>query len=166
MDYLVEGYATTFNEKYYLFTADGVDYYEIVDSKAIDSNTIMDDVVFQYNHQGMVYARMHNKTLKLSTDLHGLKVTADLSKTTSARNMYENISSGNVYQMSWGFIVDKSEFDKETHTRTIKHIKRILDVSAVSLPANPSTSINTAVQRTKDPIEEMLKRKLIRTLSM
>lgn len=154
-EYRVEGYATTFEDPYLLFSWEGVDYFETIDRNAIDENTIMDDVIFQYDHQGMVYARMHNNTVQIWPDDHGLKVAADLSKTADARNMYENIMSGNVYQMSWAFTVDKDEFDKDTHTRTIKHIKKIYDVSAVSIPANPSTEISIAQQRIQGAMEEL-----------
>ncbi len=154
-EYRVEGYATTLEDPYLLFSWEGVDYFETIDRNAIDENTIMDDVIFQYDHQGMVYARMHNNTLQVSSDDHGLKVVADLSKTADARNMYENIMSGNVYQMSWAFTVDKDEFDKDTHTRHIKHIKKMYDVSAVSIPANPSTEISIAQQRIQGAMEEL-----------
>lgn len=154
-EYRVEGYATTFEDPYLLFSWEGTDYFETIDRNAIDENTIMDDVIFQYDHQGMVYARMHNNTLQVSNDDHGLKVVADLSKTADARNMYENIMSGNVYQMSWAFTVDKDEFDKDTHTRVIKHIKKMYDVSAVSIPANPSTEISIAQQRIQGAMEEL-----------
>lgn len=92
--YTVEGYATTFDDAYLLFNWEGTDYFETIDRNAIDENTVMDDVIFQYDHEGMVYARMHNGTLKLSVDDHGLKIVADLSKTADARNMFENIISG------------------------------------------------------------------------
>lgn len=153
--YMVEGYATTFDDPYLLFSWEGVDYFEKIDRNAIDKDTVMDDVIFQYDHQGMVYARMHNNTLAVIPDDHGLKVMADLGKTADARNMYENIMSGNVYQMSWAFTVDKDEFDKDTHTRVIRHIKKMYDVSAVSIPANPSTEISIAQQRIQGAMEEL-----------
>ena len=51
--YIVEGYATTFNDPYVLYTYDGVDYKEEVDRNALDGAD-MDDVIFLYNHEGMV----------------------------------------------------------------------------------------------------------------
>lgn len=140
-EYLVRGYATTFDDPYKLYSFEGVDFYEVVDRNAIDEKTDMSDVIFQFDHQGMVFARMSNGTLNLSTDGHGLEVNADLSKTADARNMRENIASGMVREMSWAFVVDGQEYDKETHTRKITHIKKIYDVSAVSIPANPNTYI-------------------------
>ena len=155
-EYLVEGYATTFGDPYLLFNWEGNDYYEVIDRDAIDQSTNMEDIIFQYDHDGMVYARGHNNTLSVFPDDHGLFVQADLSKTADARNMFENIASGNVYQMSWAFVVDKDEFDPDTRTRHVRHIKKCYDVSAVSLPANPSTEIYPiAQQRINGAIEEL-----------
>ena len=58
--------------------------------------------------------------------------------------------------MSWAFVVDADEFETETHTRKVKHVKRIYDVSAVSMPANPSTEIYPiAQQRIHGAMEEL-----------
>ena len=161
-DYRVSGYATTFDDPYTLFSYEGVDYKEVIDRNAIDANTVMDDVIFQYDHGGMVFARKKNGTLQLSIDEHGLKVEADLSKTPDARNMYENIDSGMVSEMSWAFTVDGNSYDEDTHTRTIKHIKRIFDVSAVSIPANPNTDIAAARAYIDGEIEKAAKEFLSR----
>lgn len=44
--------------------------------------------------------------------------------------------------MSFAFVVDDEDYDKDTRTRTIRHIKKLYDVSAVSIPANPGTEIS------------------------
>lgn len=138
-DYKVRGYASTF-EPYVLFEADGIKYIEQIDSKAFDEAD-MSDVIFLYNHEGMVYARQKNGTLKLSTDNHGLFSEADLSSTAQSRELYEAIQSGLVDQMSFAFTVEDDEYDSKTHTRTIHRIGKVYDVSAVSIPANPGTDI-------------------------
>ena len=154
-EYRVSGYATTFSDPYTLFSYEGIDYKEQIDPNAIDADTDMSDVIFQYDHSGMVFARMSNGTLKLTTDERGLKVEADLSKTSDARNMFENIDSGMVREMSWAFTVDRNEYDETNHIRMIRHIKRIYDVSAVSLPANPNTDIAAARSYIDGEIEKV-----------
>ena len=139
--YIVEGYATTFDDPYLLYDDGEYKLFEQVDRHAFDK-TDMKDVIFQYDHEGMVYARNKNKTLDLSIDDHGLKVRADLSKTQASRDMYEAISTGLVDQMSFAFKVRKDSFDKEKSLRTILDISRLYDVSAVSIPANPGTNIS------------------------
>ena len=63
--------------------------------------------------------------------------------TSESRKMYEDIDAGLIYQMSWSFIVGEDSYDRDTHTRTILKIKKVYDVSAVDLPANPSTEISS-----------------------
>lgn len=140
-EYIVEGYATTFNDPYVLYTMDGIDYYEEVDRNAFDGAN-MNDVIFQFDHEGMVYARQKNGTLMLTVDDHGLHVRADLSKTAAAREMYESIRAGLISEMSFAFTVAEDAYNSETRTRTILKIKKVFDVSAVSIPANPSTEIS------------------------
>lgn len=140
-DFYVEGYATTFNEPYVLYEYDGVQYKEIIDRGALEGAD-MSDVIFLYDHEGNVLARRSNGTLIVEPDDHGLFVAADLSKSAAARNMYEEIQNGLVTKMSWAFKVREDSYDRVTHTRTIKRMKKVFDVSAVSKPANPSTDIS------------------------
>lgn len=140
-EYIVEGYATTFDDPYLLLEFDGVKYYEQISRNAFDEAD-MSDVIFLYDHEGMVFARLSNETLKLELDERGLKVTADLSSTTQSREMYEAIKTGLVTKMSWAFTVREDAWDDATNTRTILKVKKVYDVSAVSIPANPDTSIS------------------------
>lgn len=139
--YIVEGYASTF-EPYVLFEdMDGTKYSERIDEHAFDSAD-MSDVIFLYNHEGRVYARKKNGSLDISTDSHGLKIRADLSGSAGGRELYEDIRSGLIDQMSFAFTVREDAYDKETHTRSVLSIAKVFDVSAVSIPANDQTSIS------------------------
>lgn len=144
--YDVSGYATTFDETYVLFEFDGVEYKEEILASAIDENTDLSDVIFVKDHEGTVYARTKNNTLELTKDDHGLLVRADMSKTQSAREAFEEIQEGMYDQMSFAFVVDDDEYDMEAHKRTIRHIKKLYDVSFVSFPANPGTDIGVATR--------------------
>ena len=146
---IVEGYATTFNQPYELYSYGNYRYMEQVDPNAFEECD-MDDVIMQYDHAGRVYARTRNGTLKLEVDDRGLKITADLSRTDTARQLYQEIREGMTDRMSFGFIVGLDErthiedADAGTYTvmRTIKRFKKLYDVSAVSIPANDQTSIS------------------------
>lgn len=141
-DYYVEGLATTYDRPYLLYEVDGVKYYEVIDRHALD-NADMSDVIMQYDHRGRVLARLSNKTLILDpSHQDGLFVAADLSKSDAARGMHEDISSGLVTQMSWAFTVEQDSYDRTTHTRRILKIRKVYDVSAVSIPANGDTHIS------------------------
>ena len=144
---IVEGYATTFNDPYELYSWDDYTVYEQVDRHAFDK-TDMSDVIMQYDHEGRVFARTSNGTLMLTADDHGLKIRADLSGTEIGRQLYEEIKGGYTTKMSFGFTVDADErlITEEngitTVLRTIKSIGKLYDVSAVSLPANNATEIS------------------------
>ena len=55
--------------------------------------------------------------------------------------MYEEIRNGLITKMSWAFTIAEESYDRQTHTRTIEKIKKVYDVSAVSIPANGDTDI-------------------------
>ena len=147
-EYLVEGYATVFNQPYLLWEEDGYKVFEQVDRDAF-TGCDMSDVIMQYNHEGRVFARMSNGTLTCRPDDYGLLTRALLGGTEIGRQLYDEIKGGYTDQMSFGFvvaedvreIVENTETNEVTITRTIKRIKKLYDVSAVSIPANPATSI-------------------------
>lgn len=140
--YMVEGYASTF-EPYVLFTSDGIDYSERIEPTAFDEADLS-DVVFRVDHEGPVYARSSAGTVKVWADDHGLAQETDLSKTQRAREMFADIEAGNYPQMSFAFTVaeDGDSYDKATHTRVISRIAKVYDVSPVSFPANPGTTLS------------------------
>lgn len=141
-DFYVEGYATTFDTPYLLWEfEDGTKYYERIDAHALDGAD-MSDVIMQYDHEGRVFARQSNKTLILVPDHKGLLIAADLGKTDLARGLYQDIEAGMITKMSWAFTVKEDSYDRQTHTRTILKIKKVYDVSAVSIPANGDTEIS------------------------
>lgn len=145
-DYYVEGFATTFNDPYVLWEYEGIRYMEQVDRHAFDGADLS-DVIMQYDHSGAVYAR--NKmgggkppTLIVEPQDSGFFVAADLSRSEGAKRLYDDITAGLIYQMSWAFTVAEDSYDRDTHTRTIMRVKKVYDVSAVSIPANPNTDIS------------------------
>ena len=146
---VVEGYATTFNMPYRLMGDEKVTVNEQVDRNAF-AETDMSDVIMQYDHEGPVFARVSNGTLKLDQDDHGLKVTADLGGTERGRQLFEEIAGGYTNKMSFGFTVtgERKERSRDadghvTLLRTITKIGKLYDVSAVSLPANDATEISS-----------------------
>lgn len=143
----VTGYATTFDQPYKLWGDNAFELWEVVDKNAFD-NTDMADVIMQYNHEGRVFARTKNNTLSLRSDEHGLLINAELGGTEIGRQLYEEIKGGYTDKMSFGFTVrgdewsDKTEDGVEIRTRRITDIGKLYDVSAVSIPANDSTTIS------------------------
>lgn len=155
----VEGYATTFNEPYYLYTIkdendnDKAIVYEEVDRNAF-GNADLSDVIMQYDHQGRVFARLSNNTLALEEDDHGLKVRAYLGGTEIGRQLYDEIKGGYTNKMSFGFSISKDHVERHAngrdYIRKIDGIRKLYDVSAVSYPQNPFTSISEATRAALD----------------
>ena len=87
-------------------------------------------------------ARQSNGSLIVEPDDVGLFVAADLGRTEAARNHYEEIAAGMITKMSWGFILGDYHYDRESRTIVHKAVKKIFDVSGVSIPANQNTEIN------------------------
>ena len=159
---IVAGYASTFNEPYVLYEDNDLIYEEQIDARAFD-NTDMSDVIMQYNHEGRVFARISNETLRVQPNDKGLYIEADLGGTELGRQLYDEIEGGYTDKMSFGFTVDKDEEQRKESedgrvliTRTITGISKLYDVSAVSIPANNATSISVQTRgRIDGAIEEI-----------
>ena len=140
-EFYVEGYATTFDKPYLLYEYDGVKYYEMIARDALVGADIS-DVIMQYDHRGNVLARLSNNTLGIEPRGDGLFIFADLSKSRAAKDLFEEIDNGLVTKMSLAFTVSEDAYNSDTRTRTIQRIKKVYDVSAVSMPANADTEIS------------------------
>ena len=146
--YIVEGYASTFMP-YTLLEDDEYRIIERIDPAAF-ADADLSDVIFQYNHEGRVYARTRNNTLAVSADSEGLFIHADLGGTEEGRKLHEEIRGGYTDRMSFAFTSTDDVWSdpvlaadgKREYNRTIRKIRKVYDVSAVSLPANDDTSIS------------------------
>ena len=154
-DYMVEGYASTF-ERYEMMEIDGEKYYEQIDRHAFDEAD-MSDVVFLRDHAGRVLARTKNNLVELSVDDHGLHQRTNLGSTGASKEMYEDIQTGNYSQMSFSFVVAEDHYDKSTKTRVIDKISKLYDISAVAFPANPYTEIGLSARDYFNGVIEMEK---------
>lgn len=163
---IVTGYATTFDEPYLLYSGDGWEYWEVVDRGAFN-DTDMSDVIMQYDHEGRVFARNKNETLRIGPDDKGLFIEGELSGTELGRQVYSEIRGGYTDKMSIGFTV-ASEYEERSktddgvviYTRHITAIKKLYDVSAVSIPANDGTEIvaDATTRSIRDSINGLIDR--------
>lgn len=150
-EYRVSGYCTMFNQPFTLYRDKwGGQEWEVreqVDSHAFDECD-MSDVIFNLNHEGRVFARLSNDTLKLTIEEKGLKVDAYLGGTEEGRKIHEEIEGGYLTKMSYRFVVEDdkteefTEGEKRVVLRTITKIRKLYDVSVVSIPADDHTSIS------------------------
>ena len=140
-DFYVEGYAARY-EPYELYRDEAGPVYERFERGCFD-DCDMNDVIYQFDHAGKVMARTSNGSLIVEPDDNGLFMAADLGRTATARAHYEDdIKSGMVTKMSWRFAVGDYYYDRESRTIVHKTVRKIYDVSSVSIPANDNTEIN------------------------
>lgn len=160
----LEGRAIVFEQPTVLWEYDGIQYKEIIDSHALDQ-TDLSDVVLRYNHaEGFtVLARTRNRSMSLEKRPDGLYFRAELQPEIQAhRDLFAAVKAGLIDKMSFGFRVadNGDEYDSATHTRRIKSIKRIYDLSLVDFPAYEETFVE-ARSRLEQFVGEDQKRKLL-----
>jgi uncharacterized protein len=118
-------------------------------SRAIDEKQ---DVAFLINHDpNRLMARVSSGTLRLRDTDDGLSFEADLDPDSpDARNAYSAIKRGDMHQCSFGFGDCDADFDMaedpddrtvKMPRRSIRDIKVLADVSAVTYPAYTDTSV-------------------------
>ena len=140
-DHYVDGYAALYEPYVLYYDFDNNPVYERFERGCFD-NCDMSDVIMQYDHAGKVLARNSNGSLIVEADEKGLFFAADLGRTEAARSLYDEINAGMVTKMSWRFRTGNYYFDKDSRTIVHLTVKKIYDVSAVSIPANDDTEIN------------------------
>lgn len=133
-DLVVEGYASVFDATY---PVGG--FVERVSRGAFD-DVLTDDVRFLLNHEGAPLARTTNGTLELRTDENGLFYRAQLIDTQAGRDLHKSIKRGDITQSSFAFTIEKESMD-DNGIRSIDKIGKLLDVSSVTYPASPITSV-------------------------
>ena len=169
-NYYVEGHATTWEPYQLLENSDGEIFEQFTREAFIGCD--MSDVIMQYDHSGKVLARQSNKTLIVEPDETGLFVCADLGRSQAAKELYEEISNGLITRMSWSFLPGDYYFEKSTRTLIHTKIKKIFDVSAVSIPANDTTSIyarsfaNGAIGEAMQELQERENKKKLLNLKL
>lgn len=144
---IVEGYASVYNQK----TNIGDWFYEIIERGAFD-NTDLTDVLLFTNHDmnkiPLARSRKNNgnSTMQLIPDEIGLKMRAniDIVNNAEAKTLNSAIQRGDIDGMSFRFIIGDEEWtdlDTDMPTRHIKSISKVIEVSAVNIPAYDGTSI-------------------------
>lgn len=157
-DFYVDGFATTFQPYEFFETEEGMVYESF--SREAFNGTDMSDVIMQLNHEGRVFARQSNGTLLIEPIEYGLFFAADLSKTAPAKQIYEEIKTGMLTKMSWGFLPGEYYYDRENRTIVHTKVKKIFDVSVVSIPANNQTEIHA--RAFADGLIEQAKQELLK----
>jgi HK97 family phage prohead protease len=138
-DLTLTGYASTFNEPY-----DMGWYQESVDADAFKRTLGQKpDVRLLINHDGLPLARTTSGTLSLSTDKRGLIASATLDRNDpDVQALVPKMQRGDLNEMSFGFRVLEDVWENDMTKRTLRSLDlNGGDVSVVTYPANPNTSV-------------------------
>jgi len=146
----VRGYAALFNTK----SGDLGGFIERIDPHAFDEVDLEDGVVALFNHDpSLILARSGgaNATLRLGLDERGLWYEFTPPNSPNGQNLAEALRRGDITQSSFGFSISRDEGEewdwvedeegREHAFRTIKKVARLYDVSPVTYPAYPDTSV-------------------------
>lgn len=135
----VEGYASTFNQPY------DMGWYQETVSPGAFTKTLSErpDVRFLVNHTDLPLARTRSKTLDLSQDSTGLYMRAQLdANDPDVQRIVPKMERGDLDQMSFAFGIVRQEWDEDYENRWLNELSLADgDVSIVTYPANPNTSV-------------------------
>lgn len=104
------------------------------------------DVVGLFNHDmNRLLARTRNGSLRLSADSHGLGFELDLPDTPTGDEVRSMVDAGLIDKCSFSFIPGQGDSrsmqdGRQLITRT--DVKRLIDVSVVTLPAYQGTDVS------------------------
>lgn len=134
---------------------------EIIDPRALDGADLS-DVRLCLNHDtSFVYARSRRNnprsTMRFTVEPDGMHIEAELAigKSARAADFYTAIDRGDISGMSFMFRIDGEEWENlETDhpLRRITKISSVVEVSAVTFPAYPTTSVEIT-ERSKEALE-------------
>lgn len=131
----VSGYAAVFDD------ITDIGYFKERIARGAFEGVMQDDVRLLINHTGVPLARTMNGTLDLEVDDTGLRYTARLADTTEGRDLYKLIKRGDISQSSFAFTIADEDWDRKANLRTITRMGALLDVSPVTYPAYPTTTV-------------------------
>ena len=152
----VTGYALVFDVPTCLGRdSDGKAIYELVDRGAL-AGCDLSNVVMRYNHNdsNLILARTSNGTLTLDIDDTGLKITADIAKTSQGTDICKLIQRKDIDKMSVAYVPSAIDYDYQTNTQRVMGISQLIDVSAVDLPAYDDTSIQASYRSAEKAKQE------------
>jgi len=137
---VIVGYAAVFDK----LSEDLGGFRERIAPKAFaESLKAGDDVRALIDHDpGRILGRTKAKTLSMAEDDHGLRVKIEPGDTTAGRDVLESIKRGDLDGMSFAFqtVSDRWETKDGEELRTLEKV-RLIDVSVVTYPAYPDTSV-------------------------
>lgn len=151
----IGGYFILFEDETELY--DGI--FEKIDARALD-NTLNNDIRCLFNHDtAQVLGRNKSKTLTLTKDEKGLYGEVHINPNdTDAVNVLERVKRGDIDQASFGFnILDEEQrLDENDNLHVVLKEIDLHEISVVTFPAYPNTSISARSKQRDELVKERL----------
>lgn len=134
--------------------------YEVFSRGAFDkvlADTNTDVIAVAPDHDlSKVLGRTSAGTLRLRSDDHGLAFEIDLPETSYGEDIRTSVERGDIIGASIGFVPDSNAVSLDTRAGKpsvwrIDSVERLRDVSPVSIPAYPGTSVGIRSARSETP---------------
>ena len=142
----VEGYAAIFNST----TTIGGWFDEMIEPGAFTEALQTSDIRALFNHDpNYILARSTAGTLEVTEDDKGLFYRFEVPNTNFGNDFLEMLRRGDVSQSSFAFTIAKQRWEEdktgeeEKYKRIIEKVEEIYDVSPVTYPAYPETSVSS-----------------------
>lgn len=150
---VIKGYAAVFNT----LTRINDRFQEKIAPGAFSESLAKNDIRALWSHNSdLVIGRNKNGSLKLREDEHGLAFENTLPDTQIGRDTFENVRSGLVTGVSFGFFVKKQSWEQGSdgapHTRTLE-IVDLIEISPTAFPAYQQTHV--AARTSEDALKEI-----------
>lgn len=139
---VIRGYATTYGDPYDIWGGPPFGFRETVEAgAAAKSVQERDDVYLFFDHEGLPLAATKAGTLTLTSDSRGLYSEARPDRGSPySMEVVSRLERGELDSMSFAFEVVDDEWSDDFTERSIREVK-LFDVSVVSFPANPATTV-------------------------
>jgi len=139
-DRKIIGVASSLNRSYDMGSFD-----EEIDMDAFNDADFSEAAALFNHDQNIVLGRVKNNTLIIKRDGDKLQYIIDPPETSAAEDVMKLIKRGDIYQSSFAFSLmengDRWEMKDGRMKRTITKINKVYDVSPVTYPANPNTTV-------------------------
>lgn len=137
----IQGCPIQYNTRYTVNDRFG-SFEEVVLPGAVRAILATSDTRFLVEHDGLALARTASGTLVLTDTPSALTCRATLDpRSPAAQEVIVSVGRGDINQMSIGMVVADDEWSADMSQRTISSIASLPDVSVVTYPASPTTSV-------------------------
>jgi len=152
----IRGYAAVFEKD-----SEDMGFIERIKPGAFKNALRNSDVRVLFNHDPNIIIGRSRVNLKLKEDDIGLHMEVTAIDDEDFRRVARKIEQGLVTQQSFGFTIakDGDEWSEDYRTRTISKVARLYDVSPVTYPAYPDTTVAyRSMEKAKGNVQPIEKR--------